>query len=139
MRNFIKLDDRYFRIALVDCKPFLNECKPEEVVEWEVERLCLTDDDPGVDASIFQEIIDKTEKDMKEGLEKSLKDLIVSSMGISRGSDNKFYISGFNDKDSPIIKLMATKVEARLKEVDLNKDLDLTDLEKKNLRVTMKK
>ena len=139
MKNFVQVGDRFFRVDLSGDKATLNECKPEEVVAWEVERLCLTDDDPGLDASVFQEIIDKTDTDMRKGLEESLKNLIVKSMGMERNSEDKFWISGSDKSESPVAQILKTKLEARLKEVDLHRDLDLTDLEKKNLRAAMKK
>lgn len=140
VKNYVQLDDKFFIVELNEKgQPALREAKEEEVLNWEFEKIALRDSDDQVDESLFQDIVDKTQKDMEESLTKSMKQLILNGLGVGTDRDGSFHISGFNDKNSVIVSHIAQKMQNRFKEFDLNRELDLTDLEKKNLRAAMKK
>lgn len=53
-------------------------------------------------------------------------------------SNNGYQIHGMSEKNSVVANAIADKVKERIMKVDLSKDIDLTDLEKKKLRAEMK-
>lgn len=140
VKNYVQLDDKFFIVELNEKgQPSLREAKEEEVLNWEFEKIALRDSDDQVDESLFQDIINKAQIDMEAQLTKSMKNLILNGLGVSAQQDGTFYIGGFNDKNSAIVNHVVQKMQNRFKEFDLNRELDLTDHEKKKLRDAMKK
>lgn len=141
VKNYVQLDDKFFIVELNEKgQPALREAKEEEVLNWEFEKIALRDSADQVDESLFQDIINDTQKNMEENLKKSMKNLILGGLGVSEGSNNEgMKIYGFNEKNSVIVNHIVQKMQNRFKEFDLNRELDLTDLEKKKLRDAMKK
>jgi len=138
-KNYVHVGEKFWIVETDEQgQPRLSEATEEQILHWEFERIAIRDSADQVDESIFQDIINKTQADMERGLTESLKRLILSGLGVSQSHDGGFSIHGFNDKGSVIGKHIAEKLADRFKEVDLNKELDLTDLEKKKLRAAMK-
>lgn len=140
VKNYVQLDDKFFIVELNEQgQPSLREANENEIINCEFEKIALRDSADQVDESLFQDIVDKTQKDMEDSLTRSMKQLILNGLGVGSDRDGGFHIQGFNDKNSTIVNHIADKLKDRFKQFDLNRELDLTDLEKKNLRAAMKK
>jgi hypothetical protein len=137
IKNYIQVDDHFFTIKREnDGRPYIVSSTEEEIAESEFEKICLNDGE-AADVSMFQTIIDNAQVELKRNLETGLKSLVLDAMGVSQGSDNRMWVK--SHEKSSVVNILKDKIEKRLKEVDLDRDLDLTDLEKKTLRAAMKK
>lgn len=141
IKNYVQLDGQFFIVELNEKgQPSLREAKEEEILNWEFEKIALRDSEDQVDESLFQDIINDTQKNMEENLKKSMKSLILNGLGVCEGrTSDGIKIYGFNEKNSVIVDHITEKMQNRFKEFDLNRELDLTELEKKKLRDAMRK
>jgi hypothetical protein len=140
MRNYLQLDDKFFKVTLDDKNaPVVTPCTPQEVLSVQFENIALLDETV-VDTSMLQSIVDKMRVDIEQALETNLKRLVLSALGFSwhqRDGNDGFVISGFNNTDSPIAKHIVAKLQEKVFNMDLDREFGLTDLEKSNLKKAM--
>lgn len=142
-KPFIQVGDSFFKVIQdLGGKTDIIKIKPEEAIAEEMEKIVLTDSpDDTIQVSLFQEIIDKARNDLKSALETNLKSTVLASLGFSKDSWNEhgWRVDHCNGRMSAVTSLISHEVQQRLLQVEIGKDFTLTDSEKEQLQLDMKK
>jgi uncharacterized protein (DUF1697 family) len=139
-KPYIQVGDAFFKVILTNDGTNLEKVKAEEAIAQEMEKIILSDVEE-LEVSMFQDIIDNARNELKKTLEQNLKGTVLRSLGFEKDSygGGGYRVDHCNGRMSAVTDLLSNEIRERILNVEIGKDFDITDSEKKELKNSMEK